>query len=123
MEAEMKARKQHELPRDLSEDERRQIADSLTEEEIISSKAWSSLDALSSQTILDEIEVLEDEITGSRDNAEGIFNLYVVLQYNDKNKEEFTSSDTYPGRFKAHFDKEGNVEFDEIEVDTSSFYA
>lgn len=119
----MKAQEQRELPRDLSEDERRRIVDALTEDKITNSRAWNSLDELSSQTKIDEVEVLEDEITGTPDEAEGIFNIYVILRYGDKKEDEFISSDTYPGRFRAHFNEKGDVEFDEIEVDTSSFYA
>lgn len=107
----------------LSSDDRRRIAEALTERAIMQSGAWDALDALSGQTTIDEIEVLEDEITGSREKAEGIFNVYVELQYGKDDHDEFTSSDSYPGRFTVHFDSKGNVMFDEISVDVSSFYA
>ncbi len=108
---------------ELSADDRRRITDALTEKAIRRSGAWDALKVLSGQTTIDEIEVLEEEITGTRARADGIFNIYVKLQYEKDDNDGFTSSDSYPGRFTIHFDESGSVIFDEIAIDVSSFYA
>jgi len=108
-------------PLRIAGDFREKIAEALAKDVLMGSGAWRDLEALSGHTEINEIEVLTDEITGTPKEAEGIFNVYVTLNYNDE--DDFQSSDAYPGRFKARIRDDGNVEFNEISVDTSSFYA
>ncbi|HEV7370651.1 hypothetical protein [Arenibaculum sp.] len=109
--------------RELTDDDRHRIATALTADVIAGSNAWKALGDLSEETVIDEVEVFESEIDGRRSKAEGIFNVYVELEYGRGDDDGFQSSDAYPGRFVAHIEDDGRVVFDSISVDVSSFYA
>jgi hypothetical protein len=87
-----------------------------------SSPAWSDLDALSSHTFLDGVEVDPDGIIVRGSEFRGPLSIYVVLQYSEANDDEnFKTSDSFMGEFKGHFDKDVPI-IDQVTVDTSPFY-
>jgi hypothetical protein len=92
------------------------IADDLTPY-----SAWNELDALSSHTEVEAVEPLESQIFLEENRFAGNCVVYVQLNYGDRG-DSASLSDSYPGKFRGHMD-DGFVMIDDIEVDTSSFYA
>lgn len=95
----------------------RQIAEAVRSIELTETAAWSDLDVLSSRTMIEAIEVFEDEIRAFGDTFEGLINVHVTLQYS-----EITMSETFPGRFEGRW-KANKPVIENVSVDTSSFYA
>lgn len=83
--------------------------------------AWGALDALSNRTQVDAIQVDPEGVTVSGNAFRGIAPVYVVLEYGGE--DGFTTSDSFLGRFKGHFDKSGRPVVDDFSVDTTPFYA
>ena len=106
----------------IEEVQRDRIAGAVRDVDLTDFACWNDLDVLSSRTIPEDIEVLEDAIDIKDDNFSGVLNVYVLLEYG-KGDEGFTSSDGFPGKFKGHFDENDRLVIDEVTVDTSSFYA
>ncbi len=106
----------------IEEVQRDRIAGAVQDVDLTDFACWNDLDVLSSHTIPEDIEVLEDTIDIKDDNLSGVLNVYVQLEYG-KGDEGFTSSDGFPGKFKGHFDENDRPFIDEVTVDTSSFYA
>jgi hypothetical protein len=92
------------------------IADAVRKVEIVGTEAWSELDVLSSNTLVEAIEVFEDEIRFDGERFEGPINVHVTLRYS----ENVTLSETFPGRFEARW-KDNGPSIDRLFVDTSSF--
>ncbi|ATI82822.1 hypothetical protein A6768_24335 [Sphingobium yanoikuyae] len=99
------------------------IASYLNEVDPTEFDIWADLDALSTHTTIDDIEIDPAGIVLSGENFEGVFNVYVSLQYGTDNEEGFTTSDSFLARFSGHFDEANSPVIDKSEVDTSSFYA
>jgi hypothetical protein len=97
------------------------VAEAVRDVPIVDFKAWGKLDALSSQTLVDEIEVFEDEIYRDGTVLKGICNFYVVLNYG-QGDEAISSPESFPGTFEAKLDDNGDPVILDIDVDTSSFY-
>ena len=93
-----------------------QVADAVRNIELSETEAWSDLDVLSSNTMVEAIEVFEDEIRSDGSHFEGPINVHVTLRY----PEDVTLSETFPGRFEASW-KSGRPSIDRVRVDTSSF--
>lgn len=106
--------------RDLSPEDRQRVERALADLDITKLEAWNDLDVLATRTIVEEIEVLSSQISGPPENITGLFNVHVRLSY-DMDGEELVDSYAFPATFRAHLDG-GEVVFDEVEVDTSSFY-
>lgn len=83
--------------------------------------AWNELDALSAHTEVEAVEPLESQIFLEGNRFAGNCVVYVQLNYGDRG-DSASLSDSYPGKFRGHMD-DGFVMIDDIEVDTSSFYA
>lgn len=84
--------------------------------------AWADLDALSTHTSVDSVEVLPEGIVLNTDETfQGVLNLYLTLQYGHDNNEGFSTSESMLAKFSGSFD-EGEPRIDDIEVDTSRFY-
>jgi hypothetical protein len=99
---------------------RKSIADSLRDIEIADTEAWSELDVLSNRTIIEAIEVFEDEIKIRENAFEGLFNIHCQLSYGH-GAAAFTLSETFPGRFEGHLLEGGEVDLERVMVDTSGF--
>jgi hypothetical protein len=99
---------------------RKSIADALRGIEIANTEAWSELNVLSNRTIIEGIEVFEDEIKIRENAFEGLFNAHCQLSYGD-GADAFTLSETFPGRFEGHILEGGEVDFERVMVDTSGF--
>jgi hypothetical protein len=92
------------------------IAEAVRNVEIVGTEAWGELDLLSSNTLVEAIEVFEDEIRFDGTRFAGPINVHVTLEY----AKDVTLSETFPGRFEARW--EGDApSIDRILVDTSSF--
>lgn len=108
----------HSLP-DFREDLVNAIRD-LTSDDIAGFQGSAHLAELSSNTQVEDVEVLEDEII----EEDGIFrvpaNLYVSLSYHDSEGDELFHS-TFPGSFIAEME-DGRPVIRDMAVDTSSFF-
>jgi Predicted pPIWI-associating nuclease len=96
----------------------RRIAEAIRDIDLTETGAWGDLDVLSSRTMIDAIEVFEDEIRSDGEAFEGPINVHVTLQY----PEDVTMSETFPGRFEGKW-KANRPVIENVSVDTSSFYA
>lgn len=84
--------------------------------------AWNDLDALSTHTELDGVDVIERSVkwSGKRFEAQAV--VYVGLHYGKDDDEGFSTSDSFPGSVTGHVDANDNIVIDAFSVDTSSFY-
>lgn len=103
-------------------DPKRSIIQAIHELDLTQTDSWDDLDALSNQTHIDSIEIDPEGIIFDSDQKfNGIFNVYVSLNYGSE-PDTSTTSEAFIGRFKGHFDSRKQPIFDKIEVDTSPFY-
>src|SRR4051812_18216231 len=103
----------------------RQISDilkAIKTYDIASSTAWPELEALSSHTFLDGVEIDPDGIIVKGNQFRGPISVYVVLKYNEPNEDNFETSDSFMGEFNGHFDEHENPVIDSVTVDTSPFF-
>jgi len=90
--------------------------------DLASSPAWSDLDALSSRTLLDGVEIDPDGIIVKGNTFRGPLSIYVLLQYDEAGEDSFETSDSFMGEFSGHFSEGGGAVIDQVTVDTSPFY-
>ncbi len=87
------------------------------------SPSWDDLDVSSTETSIDGVHVDPNGILfETKDRFSGVANVYVVLKYGAENEHEFTTSDSFIGEFRGHFDEAGKAAIDEVSVDTSPLY-
>lgn len=104
------------------------IINLVQEFDLTDSASWSDIDALATQVSVDGIEVdPEGVVLYGNGKFDGIFNLYLKLQYGSDSNDGFISSDSFLGRFEGHFEKGGlsnndNPVIDSLSVDTTRFY-
>jgi hypothetical protein len=99
------------------------VIDAIRHYNLTKSPSWKDLDALSTRTHVDGLEVDPAGIIfESEDRFRGVLNVYVVLEYASETNDEFQTSDSFLGKFKGHFNKKGYPVIDEIKVDTSPFF-
>ena len=103
------------------ESRRQHIAKAVQNLDLTRFPCWNDLDALSSNTIADEIEVIEDAIDFVKDHFDGVINVYVTLQYGRGDKRLMTS-EGFPGQIEGHFEENGEPVVDHVFVDTTSFH-
>lgn len=83
---------------------------------------WSELDALSTHTTVESLDIDEDAIVFDDSGAfSATFNVYVSLQYGKDNNEGFTIGDSFLAESRGHFE-DGDPVIDSADIDTSSFY-
>lgn len=97
------------------------IVEAVRATEVTETEAWHDLDVLSSQTVIDGIEVFDRQIKFKDDGFEGPINVHCTLNY-DSGEEGFALSETFPGRFEGRLERDGPV-LTRLSVDTSGFYA
>lgn len=97
------------------------VAEAVRDASIVDFTAWGKLDALSSHTLVDEVEVFEDEIYRDGATLKGSCNFYVVLNYG-QGDEAISSPESFPGTFQAELDDNNEPVVLDIDVDTSSFH-
>ena len=103
-------------------DLKRSISEAVESAELTLFEAWADLDALSTHTLLEQMEVDEAGIIFADDDSfRGTVNFYVLLQYGRDLEEGFVESDSYSGSFEGRL-TDGGVVIDSIRADTSSFY-
>lgn len=101
------------------------VMKAIGEYDLVGSIAWSDLDALSTSTEFEEMEVVPEGVFASNDGFTALATVYVVLRYGGDNEDGFESLDSYPARVVGHFDSERDeltAIVDAVQVDTSSFY-
>lgn len=89
--------------------------------DLTESQAWSDLDALSSNTYIDDLEVDPEGVIIEENEFKGVMNVYVVLHYGGNDDDAFDTSDAFRGQFSGHFDEDKAV-VDSVTVDTSPFF-
>ncbi|AWN42504.1 hypothetical protein [Methylobacterium durans] len=99
----------------------RAVAAAVRDIDVSETEAWDDLDALSSNTHVDAVEVFADEIKLRADGFEGLVNVHCTLNYGN-DKDGLTLSETFPGRFEGTLSPEGPI-IRRLTVDTSGFYA
>ncbi|WP_114857438.1 hypothetical protein [Azospirillum brasilense] len=101
----------------------RKIADAiheLTGDDFHRFTGWRHLEELSSYTEIEDVEVFEDEIAVENDELKVPANIYVSLNYRDKDGDE-SFHDAFPGAFTVSI-KDGEAVISDMTVDTSSFF-
>lgn len=83
-------------------------------------EAWTALDALSSATVVDSVEVFEDEILLEGEGFRGSVLWHVTLVYKDT-EGAITLTNSFPGNFEGVF-RGQEAEVNRVTADTSSFY-
>lgn len=83
---------------------------------------WGALDALSTHTELDGVDVVEESLRWEGNKFSADITVYVGLRYGKNDDEGFSTSDSFPGEIIGHLDSEGLVVIDSFTVDTSAFY-
>ncbi|WNJ90922.1 hypothetical protein [Bosea sp. 685] len=99
----------------------RQIAEAVQAQEVTDTEAWSALDALSGNTVVDTVETFLEEIRIDGDAFSGPLTWYVLLRYGQGNVDQLNTSESFPGGFEGHFE-DGRPVIDRMSVDVSSFY-
>jgi hypothetical protein len=86
---------------------------------------FPGLDELSSATVVEDIDIDESSLTATKEkggwlHVDGVVNVYVTLNYGDKN-DSVSRTDSFPGHFTALVN-DTRVRLESTTVDTSSFY-
>lgn len=99
------------------------IARALEEVDVTGLDLWNDLDALSTHTRIEAVEVPpEGVITRPDGHFTAIMNLYVVLQYgSDKDEDGFATGDSFLAKLSGRLTGDMPI-VEESSVDTSSFY-
>lgn len=100
----------------------RAVMDAVENYELAESAAWSDLDALSTHTYIDGIEIDPEGVILEDNRFHGVMNVYVLLTYGSDKEDGFETSDAFLGQFEGHFNPEGKAVIDNLTVDTSPFY-
>ncbi len=88
--------------------------------DISSDPAWSELDALSTHTQFDSIEVVPEGIFhAGNDKFEAVATVYIVLNYGD-GEDAIQTTETFPAHITGHFEG-SSASVDRVDLDTSSF--
>ena len=99
------------------------IADWLRSFNLENHPAWASLDALSSKTRFEGVDVDPEGIILEPDNTfSGIMNVYVLLQYDPESEGAFADSASFLGQFEGHLDHFGQPQIDNVTVNTDPFF-
>lgn len=96
------------------------IADAVRNADLTQFSAWSDLDALSTNTQLDDIEIFEDEIFRDGKKFKGNCNFYIVLNFG-QGDDAVVITESFSGTFEGHLDAKNRPTIDDIHADTSSF--
>lgn len=96
------------------------IADAVREADLTKLDGWSAFRKLADNTVVEEVELFDDEIVINGDNVGGPINVSVVI-ITGKEKEDHYF-ETFPGSFHGHIDSEKGMIIDDISIDTSSFF-
>lgn len=106
---------------DEDQNRRRHIVEAVQAQDPTETEAWSDLDALSTQTVVDTVETFIEEIRIDGNTFSGPLLWYVVLHYGSAGEDQLVNSESFPGRFEGHLDNDTPV-IDRMLVDVSSFY-
>ncbi|MEQ8178257.1 MAG: hypothetical protein RIA10_07980 [Amphiplicatus sp.] len=99
---------------------RRAIADAARNAAFQNMEAWQDLALLSHNTVIEAVEVFEDEIVFEGAQFRGTLVWHVTLTYTDPD-EEVTDSESFPGFFEGVMDENG-PHITRMLADTSYFY-
>jgi hypothetical protein len=107
-----------------TQDRKSNIVDKAEQLDIVSTQAWSELDALATRVSVEQIDVVPESvvINDNDSNFKGGMNIFLNLQYGPENDEGFSSATSFWGTFEGHFEGSEPV-IDTVAVDTSPFYA
>ncbi len=97
------------------------IVDAVSNVRLTDFDAWNDLDALSSHTGVDGIDVDPEGIIVSGESFQGLAAIGVALRYDPDGDAGFVTSDTFEGQFEGHFEGKRAI-IDKITVNTDPFY-
>jgi hypothetical protein len=92
------------------------------EDRIMNNGTPDELDQLSTHTEVDGVDVLADTLSETDGAFAAKLVVYVGLQYGGNADDPMTTSDTFPGQVKGHFEQDGTITIETVSFDTSSFY-
>jgi hypothetical protein len=97
--------------------------DALTADDVFINDAADALDELSTRTTFEGIEANPDGIFTRDDGAtfSAACTIYVGLNYGGS-RDGVCMSDSFPATVSGHFEDGGNVNIDDVNVDTTSFF-
>ncbi|MEJ0097304.1 MAG: hypothetical protein WDM84_04375 [Bauldia sp.] len=100
----------------------KRVIEAMSQIDLAETEAWPDLDLLASRVAVEAIQVDPAGLVISKDGRfDGVFNVYLSLQYGGKN-DRFATSDSFLGKYSGHFQSNGNPEIEHVSVDTSRFY-
>lgn len=99
------------------------IAEKVRSMDLSSDPSWGSLDALSSKTVFEGLEVDPEGIIVLPDGTfSGVMNVYVLLQYDPGSRDSFSDSASFLAAYEGHIGDDGDPSIDHISVNTDPFY-
>lgn len=98
------------------------IAEAVENSNVTDFEAWNALDALSTHTEFDGVDVAEESLRWDDKKFVADVTVFIGLHYGKGDDDGISTSDSFPGEISGHMDNDGNVVIDELTVDTSTFY-
>lgn len=103
----------------LTRQRQRDVAEALRSQNLKETEAGRHLLVLSTDTHIDSLEVLEEEIILEGDNFSGPVLWHVTLSFPNPKQGPIVSSESFPGTFQGRYD-DGQPCIETLDVDTSS---
>lgn len=98
------------------------IAEAASNVQLTDMSAWIELDALSTHTSVDDVEVDRNGVVLMDDGSfNGVANVYVSLQYGKDTEEGFISSESFLAEFSGYVE-DGSPVIQDMTVNTAGFY-
>lgn len=106
--------------KDEDAEKRKLAADAARAADFEVTDAWQDLSVLSNKTIINSVEIFEDEIVFAGSKFEGPLLWHVTLSYG-QGEDELITSESFPGKFSGML-AGGAATIVTMAADTSSFY-
>ena len=95
-------------------------AEAARAKEVSETQAWNDLSILSANTVVETLEIFEDEVVFDGNRFRGPLIWHVTLHYGN-GEDAFASSESFPGTFQGEV-RGKNAVITEMTAETSSFY-
>jgi hypothetical protein len=84
--------------------------------------SWEQVKELSSDTVLEGLEVEPAGIVVDGNKFEGVANVHVLLHYSADGGNPFNDAESLVGHFRGHLRKDKTPVIDEVQFDLEPFY-